>query len=76
MREDLTVSAEMIASQAARDYLNLPPSASISETRERFGGEIIIRGGKPFILFPDESVLSIEKIVKAKFACKQGPIVL
>ena len=58
----------MISQEAARYYLNQPNTYSVVELREKFEGKLRIEGGKPHILFPDETTLSIQKIVRAKFA--------
>ena len=60
----------MIAHDAAQYYLEQPNTFSVADVRQKFGGEILISGGKPYILFPDKTTLSIQKIVEAKFKGK------
>lgn len=57
----------MIAHDAAKQYLAEPNMYSVIDLRKKYRGEILIVGGKPYIVFPDESSLSIQKIVEAKF---------
>ena len=64
-------TVDLIAHEAAKHYLSQPNAYAISECREKFEGELLIKGGKPFIVFADESVLSVEKIVRAKFQPKR-----
>ena len=63
---------DLIAHAAAKHYLSQPNAYSISDCREKFEGKLLIEGGKAFIVFADESVLSVEKIVRAKFSPKQN----
>ena len=57
----------MIAHEAAKYYLAQPNTYSVTEVRKKFEGEILVEGGKPYIVFPDESTLSVQKIVQIKF---------
>ena len=57
----------MIAQEAAQYYLGQPKTYSVTDVRQKFSGEILIVGGKPYIVFPDKTTLSIQKIVEAKF---------
>lgn len=57
----------MIAHIAAKYYLEQPNRYSVVDMREAFEGEIVIEGGKPLIVFPDKSSLSIRKLVRVKF---------
>ena len=59
----------MVAQEAAQYYLRQPNDYSVTEMREKFGGDIRVEveSGKPYIIFPDQSTLSIQKIVRAKF---------
>lgn len=57
----------MIAHEAAKHYLSQPNTYAITDVRKKFCGEIFVIEGKPYLVFPDESSLSIQKIVQAKF---------
>lgn len=57
----------MIAHDAATYYLSQPNTYSVVDVREKYRGELLIVEGKPYIVFPDESTLSIAKIVREKF---------
>ena len=57
----------MVAHEAAKFYMNQPNTYAVTDVREEFGGELLIVEGKAYIAFNDESTLSIERIVRAKF---------
>lgn len=57
----------MIAHDAAKYYLEQPNTYAVTNMREKFEGEVMVIEGKPYLVFPDESSLSIQKIVIAKF---------
>lgn len=57
----------MIAHDAAAFYLAQPNRYSIVDVRKQFQGKLFIVEGKPYLVFSDESTLSIQKIVQAKF---------
>jgi len=57
----------MIAQEAAKFYLEQPNRYSVLDMRTEFNGELQVIGGKPYLIFPDETSLSIQKIVRVKF---------
>jgi len=57
----------VIAHDAAKYYLEQSNKYSVIELRQKFKGELLIRGGKPYIVFSDDSTLSVQKVVQAKF---------
>ncbi len=57
----------MIAHDAAKHYIAQPNAYSVTDLREKFEGKLLIVGGKPYIVFPDDSSLSVQKVVQAKF---------
>lgn len=57
----------MIAHEAAQYYLNQLNTYSVVDMRKKFKGELFIEGGKAYIVFSDDSTLSVEKVVQAKF---------
>jgi len=59
--------SKMIAHEAAQYYLDQPNTYSVVDMREKFGGEVMLVEGKPYLVFPDKTTLSIQKIVQAKF---------
>lgn len=60
----------MIAHTAEQFYLAQPDTYALTELREKFGGEFLIVEGKPYITFEDQSALSIQQVVRAKFLPK------
>ena len=58
---------DMTAHIAAKDYLAQPDDFSIINLREKYNGDTLIKGGKPFIVFRDGSTLSVSMIVSAKY---------
>lgn len=57
----------MIAHAAERYYLAQPDTYALTALRKKFGGEFLIVEGKPYITFEDQSALSIQQVVRAKF---------
>ena len=57
----------MIAHDAAKYYIEQSNRYSVVDLRKKFKGELLIRGGKPYIVFSDDSTLSVQKVVQAKF---------
>lgn len=62
----------MIAQEAAKYYLNQPDVYSVVDMREKFEGEVMVIEGKPYLVFPDETSLSIQKIVEVKFGASHN----
>ena len=58
---------DMTAHIAAKDYLVQPNTFAITNLREKYDGKTVIDGGKPYIVFPDGSTLSVSMIVRAKY---------
>lgn len=64
------LSGQLIAHAAAQYYLEQSNTYSVVDVREKFEGTIRIVGGKPYLVFKDDSTLSVQKIVRAKFRPK------